>query len=344
MALELLAPHVPKTLAALVARAMERDVSRRTLTAVDLRVALERLVREERWTEQPKIVGDTRPDYPVLGTNHGDQPTLSTSGPLATVNGPQPPQPQRGTTPFAASFAPPPSPPWHPSPPVQHAPPPHGPPSAPSYRSQTGPASVSPSYGQAHGFGQSTMGPPPAREQASTSARAVAALVTAIVLSGLAFLGYTRLSFLGPRLTGLPRSDAALTISGCRGDLRENVTVVGSDTITLTSKTMSLSVKKPDTGLPRDGRIPVSTKARIADGTVVVLTTLTGQAITYTNMDADSAVASVSHRSAPDQVGGTIFVRGWDADKGKFDLELSHVVLVDPQGSQPCKIDGHLRL
>jgi serine/threonine protein kinase len=352
VALELLAPHVPKALAALVERAMERDVSRRTLTATELRGALDRLVREERWADQPKMVGDTRPDFPMLGTNHGDatqQPTLSTSGPFPTVDGPQRFPPQGGTAPFAASLAPAPSPSWQPAGHVPHARPLHAPPSIPSYGSQAGgfqagPASGFAPYGQAHGFGPTTTGPSHARGTTSTPARTVGALVAGVVLSGLAFLAYLMLPLLSPRFTGLPRTDAALTISGCHGDLRENVTVVGSETITVTSNTMTLSIKKPDKGLPRDGRITLSTKARIEDGTTVTLTVLTGQAITYSNLDAATAIASVSNPSAHDPVGGTIVVRSWEADKGKFDLQLSHVVLVDPQSPQQCKLDGRLRL
>jgi serine/threonine-protein kinase len=349
VALELLAPHLPKTLVALVARAMERDVSRRTLTAMELRQALDRLVREERWTEQPRVAGDTRPDYPALGPEQGyatvstsgplPSPTVSTSPPLAS-NGPA------NTTPIAASFG-------QPFVPRGYGPPP----SAPTGASGTGPSgtgpSVHPSFAAPHSgypsqgypYGHAT-GAHGASAPLLTPLRVLVALAAGGALLVLVLLALLVRPMFRPGASGLPHGEASITTGpGCHADLRDNVVVLDRESVTLTSKNASFSFTKPAAGLPPDGRVTLSTKARMAEGgAIVTLSQLSGPTTTFTNLDSNTILASAVHESAHDPVSGTLVVHRWDAGKGTFDLELSHVVLVDPQTSQPCKLEGRLRL
>lgn len=343
VALELLAPHVPPSLVALVARAMERDVSRRTLTATELRHALDQLVREERWADRPKVVGDTRPDYPALGTAQG-LATLSTGShlPTSTLSSATI-LPRSGTTPLAASLVQPPPPapfgphgyphgaaPWSPT----------GPPGQPSHAA---PVSAYPSATHPYGFGTSARR---AETSLLTPARVIAGLSSMGMLVLMALLAFLVRPIFRPASSGLPHAEASITTGpGCHADLSDNVVVLERESVTITSKNASFSVTKPEAGLPADGRVAISTKARMAEGgAIVTLSQLSSPTTTFTNLDSKTVVSWASHQSAHDPVSGTLVVHGWDAGKGKFDLELTHLVLVEPETSQPCKLEGRLRL
>lgn len=342
VALELLAPHVPASLVTLVARAMERDVSRRTLTATELRHALEQLIREERWADRPKVVGDTRPDYPAVGATQG-LATLSTSSHLPNPTVSSAPPTRSSTAPFAASFVNSPRPASFGPHGYPHGPSPSSATGPTGYPSHAAPVSAYPSQTHPYGAGTSTRRP---ESPWLTPARVIAGLASVGLLVLMALLAFLVRPLFRPGASGLPHAEASITTGpGCRADLRDNVVVLERESITVTSKNASFSITKPEAGLPADGRIGVSTKARMAEGgAIVTLSQLSSPTTTFTNLDSKTVMAWASHEPAHDPVSGTLVVHRWDASKGKFDLELSHLVLVDPQTSQPCKLEGRLRL